>query len=56
MKYVEMERFSWLIWQAQCDHKGPYRKEASRSTSGVGERRNRFEGVTLLISKVKEEP
>lgn len=54
MKHYETERFSWLIWWAQCDHKGPYRKEANRSTSEAGVRGDRLEGTTLLISKLKK--
>ena len=27
IKYLKVERLSWVIWWAQCNHKSPYKRE-----------------------------
>lgn len=45
---LEMGRFSWTIWWAQCNHKGPFKW---KSGSGLLER---FEEAVLLAFKMEE--
>lgn len=47
VKYLESGRLSWIVWMAQCHHKGPYKRKEGGS-------RVRTRGAVTTEVEVKE--